>query len=63
VSLRAVALPPEHGGWGFVLEPLILGLAVAPSAAGAALAFFALGAFLARHPLKLLLNDVSRGRW
>jgi len=63
VSLRAVALPPEHGGWGFVLEPLILGLAVAPSAAGAALVFFALGAFLARHPLKLLLNDVSRGRW
>jgi hypothetical protein len=26
-SLRAVALPTEPGGWGFTLEPILLGLA------------------------------------
>lgn len=63
MSLRSVALPPEHGGWGFVLEPLALGLAVAPSRAGAALLLFAIGALLGRHPLRLLLNDAIRGSW
>jgi hypothetical protein len=37
-SLRAVALPTEHGGWGFTLEPIVLGLAVAAGPAGAGLA-------------------------
>ena len=62
VSLKAVALPAEHGGWGFLVEPLIVGLAVAPTAAGAAITAAALGAFLARHPLKLALGDLQRGR-
>src|SRR6185436_9751194 len=26
VALRPLALPAEHGGWGFVLEPIVLGL-------------------------------------
>ncbi|HSB62068.1 MAG TPA: YwiC-like family protein [Vicinamibacteria bacterium] len=52
-----MALPVEHGGWGFLLEPVALGLLVAPSAAGLALGLAALGAFLARHPLKLVLLD------
>jgi hypothetical protein len=60
-GLRAVALPVEHGGWGFLLEPIVLGLIVAPSAAGAALAGAALLGFLARHPLKLALADRARG--
>lgn len=55
--LRPIALPVEHGGWGFTLEPVLLGLLVAPTWAGAALGAFALGAFLARHPLKLWLVD------
>ncbi len=59
--LRTVALPVEHGGWGFLLEPLALGLVLAPSPAGAAIAVAALAAFLARHPLKLALADRSRG--
>jgi YwiC-like protein len=63
VSLKSVALPPEHGGWGFVLEPLVLGMAVAPSAAGAALVLVGLGAFLARHPLRVLMDDARRGHW
>jgi hypothetical protein len=62
LSLRPLALPPEHGGWGFLLEPVLLGLVLAPSAAGAGIAVAATGAFLARHPLKLALADVLRRR-
>ena len=56
-----MAVPAEHGGWSFVAEPAILGLALAPSAAGAALALAALAGFLARHPLRLLLIDRRKG--
>jgi len=51
--LRSIALPTEHGSWGLVLEPILLGLLVAPSLAGAALAIGAFAAFLVRHPLKI----------
>jgi hypothetical protein len=61
VSYRSVALPVEHGGWGLLLEPLALGLALSPSRAGAALSLAAIAAFLARHPLKLVLADRRRG--
>jgi hypothetical protein len=61
VPLRAVALPAEHGGWGFLAEPVILGLVLAPSAAGVCLALAALAAFLGRHPLRLLLIDRRKG--
>ena len=57
VPWRAVALPVEHGGWGFLVEPLVLGLVLAPSAAGACLALAAAAGFLARHPLRLWLLD------
>jgi len=60
-SLRAVALPVEHGGWGMLVEPLAIGLILAPTVAGLGLAVAALGAFLLRHPLKLALLDVRRG--
>ncbi|WP_297561250.1 YwiC-like family protein [Meiothermus sp.] len=62
VSLKAVALPSEHGGWGFTLEPVLLGLLVAPSGAGLGLGLFALAAFFTRHPLKLWLSDLRRGK-
>lgn len=61
-SVRTVALPSEHGGWSLTLEPGLLGLLVAPSVAGLALALAALVAFLARTPLKLALVDRRRGR-
>lgn len=61
-SLRSVALPNEHGGWGLTAEPGLLGLLVAPSGAGLALGLAALVAFLARTPLKLALVDHRRGR-
>ena len=60
--LRAVALPAEHGGWGLTAEPALLGLLVAPSVAGGALAAAALVAFTARTPLKIVLVDRWRGR-
>ena len=62
VRVRSVALPVEHGGWGISLEPVALGLLVAPSLPGVFLAIATMGAFLARHPLKLVLADRRRGR-
>ncbi len=58
---KAVALPPEHGGWGFLIEPLLLGLFVAPSWAGVSLALGVTGASLLRQPLKIVWQD-RRGR-
>jgi hypothetical protein len=60
---RAVAVPDEHGGWGLTAEPVLLGLLVAPSWAGAALGVAAFVAFLVRTPLKLVLVDRWRHRW
>lgn len=62
VRLRPIALPVEHGGWAFLGAPVLLGLLVAPSAAGAWLGLAALGAFLTRQPLKLAIGDRRRGR-
>jgi hypothetical protein len=55
-------MPTEHGGWGLTLEPGLLGLLVAPSAAGVCLAAAAMVAFVARTPLKIALVDRHRGR-
>ncbi|RMD83179.1 MAG: prenyltransferase [Candidatus Dadabacteria bacterium] len=55
IRLRAVALPAEHGSWGLVLEPIALGLAVAPSTAGLAIAVAAFAGFLLRRPFKVAL--------
>jgi hypothetical protein len=62
VKLKAIALPAEHGGWGFLIEPLILGMLVAPSLAGFFLVLATFGAFLARQPLKIAFTDRRRGR-
>jgi YwiC-like protein len=60
--LAAVAVPTEHGGWGLTLEPALLGLLVAPSWAGIALAAAGLVTFLARTPVKYVLVDRWRHR-
>ncbi len=57
-----VAIPAEHGGWSLTLEPVLLGLLVAPSLAGMALGIAALLSFVARTPLKLAAVDRRRGR-
>jgi hypothetical protein len=62
-SMRSIALPLEHGGWGFTLEPVLLGLLIAPSASAWELAVASIGVFLARRPVKLVLTDLVRRRW
>jgi hypothetical protein len=60
--LRAVAVPTEHGGWGLTLEPVLLGLLVAPGVAGLLLGAAGFTAFVTRTPAKLALGDRRRGR-
>jgi hypothetical protein len=48
-----LVLPKEHGSWSLALEPLVLGLVAAPSAAGGALEISVLAGFFLRRPLKL----------
>lgn len=61
-TLRAVAVPAEHGGWGLTAEPVLLGLLVAPTLAGFCMGLAAVLAFLARTPLKVALVDAYRHR-
>ncbi len=55
-KFRKIALPEEHGSWGFVLEPLILSLLIAFSIQGLYIAAAAFFVFLSYQPLKILLN-------
>lgn len=58
-----LALPKEHGSWSLALEPVALGLLVAPSPAGAALAVAAISGFFLRRPLKTWSRDQDDERW
>ncbi|MBI2516228.1 MAG: YwiC-like family protein [Opitutae bacterium] len=62
VAPTSVFLPKEHGSWSLALEPLALGLLVAPSFAGVALAAAALAGFFARRPLKAAFGPVHSAR-
>ncbi|MCD9185130.1 MAG: YwiC-like family protein [Pyrinomonadaceae bacterium] len=57
VRIKNIALPIEHGSWGFVFEPLTAGLLIAFSPSAIWIVLLVVGAFLARQPLKVLLND------
>lgn len=59
---RSVVLPTEHGGWGFLFEPILLGGLVAFSEAGVALGIAAINVFLIQQPLKIALKDRLRGK-
>jgi hypothetical protein len=50
-----LVLPKEHGSWSLALEPVALGLCVAPSVGGVGLAMAAVAVFFLRRPLKLAL--------
>ena len=57
-----MALPAEHGSWGLTLEPIVLGLLVAPSWGGAGLALSAFSAFLLRRPLRVARTSRKHGQ-
>lgn len=60
-TIKAAALPAEHGGWGFLFEPIALGLLVASSGLGWLLSLSAVCVFLLHQPLKLTIKDRSKG--
>ncbi|WP_135256577.1 YwiC-like family protein [Thermus caldilimi] len=62
VPLKTIALPTEHGGWGFTLEPILLGLFISPGPHTLGLFLLGLFGFLARHPLKLVYQDLRKGK-
>src|SRR5215510_7098450 len=62
VPAKSIALPVEHGAWGFLLEPLMAGLILAPSVGAPFIALLAVGAFLTRQPLKFALGDLLQKR-
>lgn len=62
VRWRSIALPIEHGGWGFISEPILLGLLLAPSWGGFALSVAAFAIFLLRQPLKIYAKDIRNRR-
>ena len=55
-------IPKEHGSWAMLIVPLLLGLIVAPMWHGRALILLvaALGFFLVRYPLALLVKKRKR---
>ena len=62
VRLRPLLLPVEHGGWGFLFEPIIVAMVAAPSWAGVLLSLAAVAFFLSRTPLKVAVDDTRHGR-
>src|SRR6476469_8874029 len=62
-TIRPLAIPVEHGAWGFLLEPIALGLLVAPSAPGVLIGLGGIAVYLARHPLKLAMRDWLHKRY
>jgi hypothetical protein len=59
---KSVALPIEHGAWGFLFEPLAAGVLLAPSLAAPWIMLLVVGAFLLRQPLKFLIPDWMAGK-
>jgi hypothetical protein len=62
IPLKSIALPIEHGSWGFVFEPIAAGLLLAPSLPALFITILVTGGFLARQPLKFALADWQQAR-
>lgn len=57
IRVRSIALPVEHGAWGFLFEPIVASLAIAFSGGGLLIALMCIGAFLLRQPVKVFLQN------
>ncbi|MCC5849508.1 MAG: YwiC-like family protein [Verrucomicrobia bacterium] len=53
---KGILFPAEHGSWGLIAEPLLLGMLVAPSPSGSGVAVFTFATFLLRTPALRLLR-------
>lgn len=62
VRLRPLLQPREHGVYGLYAEPVLLGLLLASSVPGAAVAVAGAAAVMAQQPATLALADLRRGR-
>jgi hypothetical protein len=62
VNVRSIALPVQHGGWGFWMEPVLLGLLVAPSLSGVLLGITGLMTLLIHQPLRVAVKDLRKGK-
>lgn len=62
VKAKQVALPVEHGGWSFLFEPIVAGLAISFSIGGVWIAVMMIGAFLLRRPLSVWAMQAAAGR-
>lgn len=62
VRLRPLIVPQEHGVYPLWAEPVLLGLLLAPSVAGAAIAAAGAAGVLAQQPAALALADLRRRR-
>ncbi len=60
--IKSVALPREHGAYGFTIEPLLLGLLAAYTPAGLFLALGTMLAFFAHQPVKILFGQNKNQR-
>lgn len=62
--VRHIALPTDHGSWVFLLSPLLIGLFAGKSLSPASLCLIvaALGAFLLRQPLSMVVKIYSGRR-
>jgi hypothetical protein len=54
IRTARIILPTKHGSWSILFEPLVVGSAIAFSAAAPWIALATIGAFMARQPLKVL---------
>ena len=61
-SLKSVAMPAQHGGWSFVLEPALVGVLLAPTFGGLLLGVAAFMIFLLDQPLRVAIKDRRKGK-
>lgn len=61
-TIKSVAMPAQHGGWSFTLEPILIALLLAPTLAGLLLGIAALMVFLLDQPLRIALKDRRKGK-